>query len=81
MSSKTRIRGAPLVAVMLVAVIATALLVMPLVALAEEAPYRAETGVYNEEGFGLARPFLPYTEGTYRAWIGIYDEEGFGFLR
>jgi hypothetical protein len=51
--------------------------VYPLAALAADG-YRADTGSYNEEGFGYLAPYAPYTE--YRADTGSYNEEGFGYL-
>jgi hypothetical protein len=54
--------------------------VFPIAAVAVDG-YRADTGSYAEEGFGLLPEFLPFTEIEYRADTGSYAEEGFGLLR
>lgn len=53
--------------------------VFPIVAVAVDG-YRADTGSYAEEGFGLLPEFLPFTEVEYRADTGSYAEEGLGLL-
>ena len=53
-------------------------LALPLTAAGADG-YRADTGAYNEEGFGLVATYAPYT--AYRADTGAYNEEGFGYVR
>jgi hypothetical protein len=76
MQPASRLRGA-LVLLVSATLIAA---VFPIAAVAVDG-YRADTGSYAEEGFGLLPEFLPFTEIEYRADTGSYAEEGFGLLR